>query len=90
MKSQMMLTCIRKSLGEQIPAVLLETALAVVVQIPNAQEIVTLAENQGIRITAVGQNFIRLGFSGIPLAKIPAGIEALCQIIQNQNENRTA
>lgn len=90
MKSQMMLTCIRKFLGEQIAAVLLETALAVVVQIPNAQEIVTLAEKQGIRITAVGKNFIRLGFSGIPLVKIPAGIEALCQIIQNQNENRTA
>ena len=88
MKSQMMLTCIRQLLGEKIPVALLETALAVMIQIPNAQKIVKQAEKEGIRAAAVGENLIRLGFSGIPLSRIESGIEALYQIICSQNSEQ--
>lgn len=80
-KSEVMLSCLRKVLGEKTPVFLQETSLAVVVQVPDAEGAVRRGEELGLRMKAVGKDLLRLGFSGIPLTQIPPGIQTLYQAV---------
>ncbi len=86
MKSQTMLDCIRSTLGAQVPAALLETALAVVIRTPGARKLAENAAQNGIRVSAIDEDLLRLGFAGIPLSRIPAGIEALYQVMSRTKQ----
>lgn len=85
-KSQLLLDCLRKTFGEKYPAVLRETSLSVLVQMPQASQAAERASQQGVRVSAAGEDFLRLGFAGIPFSKIPGGVEALYQALFSRNQ----
>ena len=85
-KSQLLLDCLHKTFGEKYPAVLRETSLSVLVQMPQASQAAERASPQGVRVSAAGEDFLRLGFAGIPFSKIPDGVEALYQALFSRNQ----
>lgn len=80
-KSEVLLSSLRNAFGAKIPVFLQETSLAVVVQIPDADNVVQRGRERGLRMKAVGKDLIRLGFSGIPLTRIPAGVQTLYEAV---------
>lgn len=83
-KSEAILSSLRSTFGAELPVFLQETSLAVVIKVPDAPSVVTRGETLGLRVKAIGEDLLRLGFSGIPLARIPAGIEALYQAVNKK------
>lgn len=83
-KSEALLSSLRHTFGADLPVFLQETSLAVVIKVPDAPSVVSRGESLGLRMKAVGQDLLRLGFSGIPLSRIPAGIEALYQAVNKK------
>ena len=55
LKSRQLQESIRKELGKTVPMALLETALAVVIQVPGARDIAERAAQKGIRVFPVGK-----------------------------------
>lgn len=80
-KSEAMLSSLHSVFGKKTPVFLQETSLAFIVQVPDAKGAVNRAEALGVRVKAVGEKMLRLGFSGIPLARIPQGIQTLYQAV---------
>ena len=89
-KSEKMLDCLRRSMGERYEARLLETSLAVLLSVPNAPEVQRRARQRGLRVSALDHDHIRLGFAGIETEKIPEGIELLYQVVSSIPREMTA
>ena len=84
LKSRQLQESIRKELGKTVPMALLETALAVVIQVPGARDIAERAAQKGIRVFPVGEDLLRLGFAGIPLDRISRGMEELARVMADR------
>ena len=84
LKSRQLQESIRKELGKTVPMALLETALAVVIQVSGARDIAERAAQKGIRVFPVGEDLLRLGFAGIPLDRISRGMEELARVMADR------
>lgn len=85
-KSALLAQCLETVFGDAVQYSLRETGLYFILSVKaacSAQELVELAGQDGIRITATACNSppaVRLGFSGIPFQDIPPAVSALCRV----------